>query len=270
MNVTVIAVTRFLGVPGELLGDGGYAAVEAVGQNRGSGCARLVEYACRACYDSFGRGRPSEALHQHLLDAAHGSCLEHASITFFISGVSRGLTHELVRHRVGIAISQRSTRYCDESESDWAWHPLLEAALREAQTCGDGGIEDWGDDLRHKVDNEKACCQATYGDIVLFVEGYLAARGVDKLTARKQARGAARGALGNALATELVWTANLRALRHFLEQRCSEFADAEIRLLAGEIYLKAREVCPEFFEDYERYDAPDGVGFCLKTPHRKV
>lgn len=258
MVVRIVAVTRFKGVPLELLGDGGSAAVEAAQQGRGSDCARLIECAGRTCYSSYGRGRSSENYHRHLLEVGHGSVLEHASISFFISGVSRGLTHELVRHRVGVAISQRSTRYCDESESEWAWHPLIRKYLAGNPP------------LAERVDDLTQAARIAYDDLVRFLQRELEASGVDKLAARKQARGAARGALGNALATELIMTFNLRALRGVLEQRCSEFADAEIRLLFCEIYKLAKAECPEFFSDYEEVPCSDGLGFGLATKHRKV
>lgn len=92
----------------------------------------------------------------------------------------------------------------------------------------------------------------------------------DAGTARKQARGAARGLLPSCLETAMVWTANLRALRHVIEQRCHPAADWEIRRLAYRIFLAARGVCPEAFADYEEQDAPDGFGKVLTTEHRKV
>lgn len=257
--VRVIGYTAFIGVPDELLPEGGKHTAAA--QDEGSIMARLTECAGRTCYDSYGRGRSSAEYHQHILQVGHGSVLEHASISFYIEGVSRGLTHELVRHRAGTAISQRSTRYVDESESAWAWHPLIAEAL-EAR-----GIiqpqDERGDRLREHAG-------ALYGEIVLMVQSYLEGLGTDKLTARKQARGAARGALGNALETSLVWTANIRALRNVIEQRASEFADAEIRLLGNALLEAALTVCPEYFSDYERVSCPDGIGFGVTTQFRKV
>lgn len=259
-TVRVIAYTKFRGVPAELWPENdplGNTLPDEKGQDQGTDLARLIECAGRTCYDSYGRGRSSSAYHQHILEVGHGSVLEHASISFYIEGVSRGLTHELVRHRAGTAISQRSTRYVDESESEWAWHPLIEQA--------------WDDpDLEVEITALEAGAKQVYDDLVTRLQGNLEAAGADKLTARKQARGAARGALGNALATSLVWTANLRALRNVLEQRASEFADAEIRLLANALYEAALEVCPEYFSDYRRVECPDGIGYGLTTDFRKV
>lgn len=255
-TVRVIAYTQFRGVPAELCPNGDpFSKFDQ--QDYGSDLARLTECAGRTCYDSYGRGRSSADYHRHILEVGHGSVLEHASISFYIDGVSRGLTHELVRHRAGTAISQRSTRYVDESESEWVWHPLIEAA------CDDPDLEA---DLAGLAQHAREA----YDSVVLRLQANLEAAGTDKLTARKQARGAARGALGNALGTSLVWTANIRALRNVIEQRASEFADAEIRLLANALYEAAVEVCPEYFSDYRRVECPDGIGYGLVTEFRKV
>lgn len=234
-HAEVIAATRFYGVPGGLCA-GGVAA----DQDRGSDAARLIECAGRCCDDSYGKGRGSTEFHAHLREVKHGSVLEHFHLSFSISGISRGCSHELVRHRHA-AISQRSTRSVDESESEWAWHPALVEAewpvLRSFQSAA----------------------QALYQQLV------------DELTregmGRKQARGAARGVLGNALETALVWTVNRRSLRHFLELRATEYADGEIRLLANRVYEAARAVTHPWLEDDERADCPDGIGDALTTAH---
>lgn len=232
-RVEVIAVTRFLGVPEEL-------AQPRIGvdQDAGSESARLIECAGRCCYDSYSKGRTSAAFHEHLLEVGHGSPLEHASISFYISGISRGCSHEWVRHRVGVAISQRSTRYVDESESEWCWHP----ALADADEVGD-----------------MDCLVRDARELYTAIVGRL-----EPVVGRKQARGAARGVLGNALSTALVWTANLRALRHVITMRASEAADGEIRLLANRLYEAARDECPEYFSDGEETVCADGIGYAVR------
>lgn len=253
MIVKVIGHTVFAGVPEELRN--GKEPCELSPQDQGSSMARLIECAGRCCYDSYGKGRDSAAYHQHILESMHGSVLEHCSLTFFISGISRGCSHELVRHRAGIAISQRSTRYVDESETEWAWHPLL-----EAMGCGN-------DEASVGV---MAQAKTAYGFFVRKITERLIGQGVDPTTARKQARGAARGVLGNSLSTELVWTANIRALRNVIEQRATAAADAEIRLLANRLYEKALIYCPQYFSDYVKSECPDGIGYSLATEYRKV
>lgn len=247
----VVAATKFEHIPRDLLCGVDLRSGAFTRQGIGSESARLTECAGRTCYDSYGKGRSSKEFHSHILQVGHGSVLEHASISFYISGISRGCSHELVRHRAGCAISQRSTRYVDESESDWCWHPLV--TRNEAL-----------------LDSVRATASEAYRSLVKIVQSELEARGVDKQTARKQARGAARGALGNALETSMIWTANIRALRNVIEQRASQFADAEIRLLANRLYEAALPYCPEYLSDYEKAECPDGIGYELVTQFRKL
>lgn len=244
-------------IPTELIPDvATELAVDNKNQDRGSVGARIVEVAGRTCYDSYGVGRPSSEYHKHIKEVGHGSVTEHVSITFYLDNLSRGCTHELVRHRAGCAISQRSTRYVDESTSPYVLHPL---------------IERFNDDEMEQYSAEAiTASRRAYDCIVAKVERGLINAGVDKFTARKQARGAARGMLGNALCTSMVWTANIRALRGCIEQRANPAADAEIRILFNRIYEEALNVVPEYFDDYEKVTCPDGIGYGLITKYRKI
>ena len=245
--------------------------VNAADQDRGTDAERLVECAGRACYDSYGNGRNSPDYHKHILDVNHGSVMEHANITFFLGNISRGCTHELVRHRVGVAISQRSTRYVDENESMWAQHPLLEAFLTSgldvAAKAPNGEATEVT--LGMRVGHVVGTAQQTYRLTVEKLQAWLISRGADKFTARKQARGAARGLLGNALSTEMVWTVNLRALRGIIDQRVKAAADAEIRILFGRIWEEAKSFFPAYLK-YEKRSCPDGLGFELFDPNSPV
>lgn len=256
--VKVIACTKFLGVPSDLIED--LVVAHAKGQDNGTDAERLVECAGRTCYDSYGAGRKSDAYHKHIMEVDHGSVTEHASLTFFLSNMSRGLTHELVRHRVGVAISQRSTRYVDESDSDWVLHPLIKAFNAEAKK--NGGIEHHTT-LETHIEGSISSAKDTYDYIVGTLEPWLIMRGTDKFTARKQARGAARGMLGNALLTEMVWTCNIRALKQILKQRANQHADAEIRVLANRLYEEALPFWPSYLGCYSKRNCPDGIGYEL-------
>lgn len=236
--VRLIARPQFIALPPEL-------GTPREDQLQGPDAQKLIETAARTCYDSFGKGRDSDGHARHVMDVGHYSVLEHAQYTFFIGGVSRGMTHEHVRHRIGVAISQRSTRYCDESESEWIPHPLF---------------TEFGGDIVFQWSDAVETCQQVYDNIVTELEAALITRGTDKLTARKQARGAARGILGNALATELVWSANVNALRHYIDLRASAAADAEIRAVAIAILKIMQIELPVYFKDYEIRASPDGIG----------
>src|SRR5262249_30570415 len=82
---------------------------------------KLIETAGRVCYMSFAKPRPggNKAYINHLLEVGHGSVLEHAVFNLLVTGASRSLTHELVRHRAGFGFSQLSQRFVDESECDF-------------------------------------------------------------------------------------------------------------------------------------------------------
>src|SRR6267154_4110362 len=81
----------------------------------------LCETAGRVCYMSFAKPRPggNHVYLGHILEVGHGSVLEHAVWNFVFTGVSRSLTHELVRHRAGMGYSQLSQRYVDESVAEY-------------------------------------------------------------------------------------------------------------------------------------------------------
>jgi len=133
--------------------------------------------------------------------------------TFWFKG-SRGFSHELVRHGDWTAISQRSTRYCDESDAEMCWHPLLgDADFTVANDNGPLAINEASQSLYMRLANQ------------LEVQGHT----------RKEARGAARGVLPNAMATQLVFSATLSQWQHIIAMRCSEYADAEIRNIISHV-----------------------------------
>lgn len=181
-------------------------------------------------------------------------------ISVWVQG-SRGFSHELVRHGDWTAISQRSTRYVDESESPWVMHPLIEVFLREK---GDA----WGssdvNDPRFLMQHTYGSARSTYDRLVPQLQDWLLSKGVDKGTARKQARGAARGFLGNALETQVIFSASVAEWRHVMNMRASGAADAEIREVACKVLrlLKGSRY-GDRFADLELGPSPDGIGECL-------
>jgi len=215
---------------------------------------KLCEMAGRLCYMSFARPRPggNKAYLDHILEVGHGSVLEHAVFNLLITGVSRSFTHELIRHRAGFGYSQLSQRYVDESTADFVEPDCIaeDPALHEV----------WMAAIRHA---HEAYCQ--------LVDG-LADRhaGIaDKTLRRKIARQAARSVLPNATETKIFITANARALRHFIELRCSEHAEVEIRKVSGQVLRVLQKEAPHLFGDYELVDLPDGTQ-AARTEHRKV
>ena len=89
---------------------------------------KLIEFAGRVCYMSFGNKQSPKTNFEyirHLISQGHDSVLEHASWSFIIQGVSRALTHQLVRHRIGFSFSQLSQQYVDHSEVQFVPPPGL-------------------------------------------------------------------------------------------------------------------------------------------------
>ena len=140
--------------------------------------------------------------------------LEHGTATFYLTGVSRSFTHELVRHR-HFSYSQLSQRYVPERD----------AAMVEPDVIAD-------DPELHKlfVEATEASVRA-YNELLAGLERRFA-DGPNGTLRRKQARQAARAVLPNATETRIVVTGNYRAWRHFIAMRATEHADVEIRELA--------------------------------------
>lgn len=239
----------------------------------------VTETAGRVCYMSFAKPRPggNSAYLSHIKEVGHGSVLEHAVWSFLITGVSRTLTHELVRHRAGWAYSQLSQRYVDESVAEYvepdiiANDPELHEIWLEAVSHAHAAYVKLADRLWAKL-ADGGWCDA--GGVPRQHSGakeqFIKQMPVEQKTAyRKTARQAARSVLPNATETKVTVTANARALRHFLEQRGSVHAEPEIRKLANTMLVVLQAESPNLFGDYTRTMLPDGT-FEIDTQHRKV
>ena len=203
---------------------------------------RLAEFAGRLCYMSQKNpaNRTTRDYLENIKKQGHGSVLEHANYSILIEGVSRSLTHELVRHRAGFAYSQLSQRYVDESKAEFVVPPAI---------LGDAVLEDaW-----------RAQMHAAQASYVALVDQLMTRYGwvADKIHRRKMAREAARGVLPNSTETKIVATANARAWRTMLELRTSEGAEMEIRRAALAILRLLQSEAPGFFTDFEVYVADD-------------
>jgi thymidylate synthase (FAD) len=214
----------------------------------------LVEVAGRLCYMSFAKPRPggNHAYIGHILEVGHGSVLEHAVWNLVFTGLSRSLTHELVRHRAGWGFSQLSQRYVDESVAEYV----------EPDVIGD-------DPELHRLWLEAVGhAHQAYVQLVEKLQAKFADE-PDRTLRRKLARQAARSVLPNATETKIFVTANARALRHFVEMRASRHAEVEIRKLAIALLRLLQSEAPNLFGDYELVPLPDGT-FEATTAHRKV
>lgn len=231
-KVTLISSTK---LDSEYLkpSDRGYALERWMEMDECSTLAEdVVEFAGRSCYESWSKPNPATRANSeyiaHIIKQGHESVLEHASATFYIEGVSRSLTHELVRHR-HFSFSQRSQRYVDESESAFVVPPaILDSPNKKLVS-----------DFTEAADK----ALAEYESIVeaLTKDGL----------PRKQAREAARSVLPNSVETKIVVTGNHRAWRDFLKKRLSPAADREIARLANVLLWKLRDVAPAVYADIQ-------------------
>ena len=204
----------------------------------------LVEFGGRACYRSWEPGlNPNvtrvrtdrRAYFENILQSAHGSVLEHANYSFALRNVSRVFTHELVRHRAGSAFSQESLRYVRLTDIGFRVPPALEP-LRDRALAIVETLEEFQREAAASLD--------------------LDAEGVP-FHVKKEVTSALRRLAPLGLSTDIIWTANLRTLRHVVEMRTAEGAEEELRLVFDEVARVMTHEAPNAFQDFER--DPDGT-----------
>lgn len=180
----------------------------------------LLEHAGRSCYRSAAREDPGKFLRARISEG-HESIIEHASVTFEISGISRACSHQLVRHRIA-SYSQESQRYVDMSAPEFVVPPSVAESPQ--------ALAIWNECMDQVAD---------------------AYHRLRELRVRKED---ARFVLPNATATRIIVTMNFRSLRHFFSVRCDRAAQWEIRALALEMLRQVHALAPSIFDDlYERF-----------------
>lgn len=188
----------------------------------------LAEFAGRACYQSFHKPNPdtkdNEDYLANIIAQGHESVLEHVQASFYIEGVSRTLTHELVRHR-HLSYSQLSQRYVDESEAKFVVPP------------------------RYLEDEQMMNFFSDYQKEVTQLYSVMVKELSEKGVPRKKAREAARSVLPNSTETKIVVSGNCRAWRDFLKKRMHPAADAEIQRLAVVLFDELMIQLPSIFTD---------------------
>jgi len=200
------------------------------------GSQALVEFAGRACYESWDKPNPATATNagyiKHILDVNHGSVLEHASATFYLTEVSRAFTHELIRHR-HLSYSQLSQRFADQTDSN----TIMSEAV-------------WNTDKAYSIHAGMAlAARDAYQQLMVILEEKYA-HVANKTRRRKLAREQARRVLLESTETKIVVTGNFRAWRHFIDMRATEHADLEIAEVAVEILRQLQAHAPNVFGDY--------------------
>jgi thymidylate synthase (FAD) len=201
----------------------------------------LVEFAGRACYRSWEPGLNPNVTRirtdqreylANILRSAHGSVLEHANYSFALRNVSRVTTHELVRHRAGSAFSQESLRYVRLTDIGFRVPPAL-APMRQRVLSIVEQLEEFQRDAAQELGIED--------------------QGVP-FHVKKEVTSALRRLAPIGLSTDIIWTANLRTLRHVIEMRTAPGAEEELRLLFDEIAKLMLTEAPGVFQDFSRQD----------------
>lgn len=189
----------------------------------------LCHFAGRSCYQAWDmpneKTRTNSGYMNNIINQGHFSVLEHSSATFYIEGVSRNTTHELIRHR-HLSYSELSQRFVNVTNMGIVTPP----ALRDMPA-----IEEFNE-------NSEEVAIGHYNHVVTVLE--------KQGKTRKQAREAARAYLPSAMETRIVVTGNMRAWRDALYKRYSVHADAEICELAAELLRQLKLVAPACFQDF--------------------
>jgi len=205
----------------------------------------LIEFAGRICYESYEprlnpnvtkiREDPAD-YYKNILIKGDGSIFEHGVTHWAILNVSRVCTHEIVRHRVGTAISQESLRYVRPLDIKF-WIP---------------------DEL---TDSQRESIEAAVSDAERAYRALEKEIPWDKLSMdqKKRLTSAIRRILPDGLATNLIWSANHRTLRWVIEMRTDPSAEVEIRM----VFDKIAEICirdyPYLYGDFTATELPDGT-----------
>jgi thymidylate synthase (FAD) len=205
------------------------------------GAELLAEFAGRICYRSWEPGLNAnvtrvrtdrEAYFANVMQSFHGSVLEHASFSFAFRHVSRVFTHELVRHRAGSAFSQESLRYVR----------LTDIGLRVPEA-----LEPIRDQVISLVERLEEFQVSAADALGLDDEGV-------PFAVKKEITSALRRLAPIGLSTDILWTANVRTLRHVIEMRTAPGAEEELRLVFDRVAEIAKAEAPLLFQDFHRQD----------------
>ena len=224
--------------------------------------AQLCKIAGQVCYMSFGPKRTFNAnaarYFDNLKSSGHGSVFEHASFSFLLYGISRSVTHEIVRHRAGFGFSQLSQRFVSgrmlrfverpEYQDDELFHAQFIERIERASA-------EYAALTNRLLEMQQA------GTKILSAEA--------KTDLRKKVQQCARSVLPNETEAPIVVTGNARSWRHFIEMRASAHAETEIRELAVRVFLCLHRTDPVLFSDYTLEQIPDGT-YTVSTEFEKV
>lgn len=225
---------------------------------------KTIAAAAKLCYSAVGVDDIVSNLNEEnvekflnmLMSYGHQSPIEHVSFTFAVEGVSRSLTHQLVRHRIA-SYSQQSQRYVKLNQFEY----IVPPAINNNEKCKEIYV------------NAMKNIQRDYDIIVNnLMQDYLK-QGLDKKVAEKKAIEDARYVFPNACETKIILTMNARSLINFFNHRCCERAQWEIRNLADEMLKQVKEVAPILFKyagpNCVKGACPEGKMTCGKSSEKR-
>lgn len=201
---------------------------------------KVIASAAKLCYSAVGvddileglsEGKTEEFLNR-LVSYGHMSPIEHVSFTFGVEGVSRSLTHQLVRHRIA-SYSQQSQRYVKLDQFEYIIPPEIEED-NDAKAIFIKAMED---------------SQHAYDKLVEILKGKYINNGMKELAAEKKAIEDSRYVFPNACETKIIITMNARSLINFFQHRCCNRAQWEIHSLADEMLKQVRKIAPILFKN---------------------
>lgn len=229
LDVALIAATRF------------QAPSDVDWSTDTEGPEALIEFAGRACYETFDKPNPRTATNaayvRHIMEVGHAALFEHATATMYIRGISRAATHEFLRHR-HFSFSQLSQRFTHDEPT-----VVLPPAIADDE------------ELSRLMLNAAQDMAFIHDELLSALEEKL---GTNPLAIR-QARQAARYVFPAATESRMVVTGNYRTWRHFIAARATEHADVELRTLAIECLRLLQAEAPTAFGDFDISTLADGT-----------
>ena len=225
---------------------------------------KVVASAAKLCYSAVSIDEIQDNLTEEkttkflnmLMSYGHESPIEHVSFTFAVEGVSRSLTHQLVRHRLA-SYSQQSQRYVKLDQFEYVIPPAIEK---------DSNAKD----IFVKAMEES---QKAYDEIASSLKEKYINEGMKNGVAEKKSIEDARYVFPNACASKIVVTMNARSLMNFFRHRCCNRAQWEIRDLAEKMLIEVKKVAPTLFKysgpPCVSGSCPEGKMTCGKTAEMK-
>lgn len=201
---------------------------------------KVIASAAKLCYSAVGIDEIMENLEKDntdkflnmLMSYGHESPIEHVSFTFAVEGVSRSLTHQLVRHRIA-SYSQQSQRYVRLDQFQYVIPPEIE--------CDEKAKDIFIESMQQS--------QKAYDELVHILKDKYIKSGMTSSSSEKKAIEDARYVFPNACETRIMVTMNARSLINFFKHRCCNRAQWEIRALADEMLKQVKNVAPLLFKN---------------------